>query len=177
MSEPKLVITARTRIKELLDAYPELEPVLIDLAPAFKKLKNPILRNTIARVTTIQQAAQIGEIPLDVIVNKLRGLTGQEPLDIEGKKAEAGSRPAWAYENKATATLDARDLIASGGHPLSVVLQEASDLKQGDVYLLITPFYPAPLVDKLKDSGFLHWSEKIRSDLYHNYFMMANPQG
>ncbi|MCP4310925.1 MAG: DUF1858 domain-containing protein, partial [Bacteroidetes bacterium] len=36
-----LLITPKTRVGELLDAYPELEQVLMGLSPAFKKLKNP----------------------------------------------------------------------------------------------------------------------------------------
>ena len=79
---------------ELLEAYPQLEDVLIDLAPAFKKLKNPLLRKTIARVTSLQQAASVGEVPVEVIVNKLRGIVGQEELhDVEGGGDYRGDRP------------------------------------------------------------------------------------
>lgn len=59
----KLIITPKTKVFELLLAYPELEALLIEMAPVFKKLQNPVLRRTIARVTTLQQAAQVGEIP------------------------------------------------------------------------------------------------------------------
>ena len=62
----KLVITPKTKVAELLSTYPELEDVLVDMAPAFKKLKNPVLRRTIARVTSLQQAASVGEVPVDV---------------------------------------------------------------------------------------------------------------
>ncbi len=78
--EKKLIITPKTKVSELLEAYPELERVLIDIAPTFKKLKNPMLRRTIARVTSLQQAASVGEIPVDVIVNKLRGIVGQDSI-------------------------------------------------------------------------------------------------
>ena len=47
-----LLITPKTKVGELLDAYPELEPVLMGLAPAFNKLKNPVLRKTIGKVAT-----------------------------------------------------------------------------------------------------------------------------
>ena len=79
--ETKLIITPQTKIAELLDAYPDLENVLIDLAPAFKKLQNPVLRKTVARVTSIRQAAAIGKIPVETVVNKLSGLTGQGKLE------------------------------------------------------------------------------------------------
>lgn len=43
MSDP-LPITPATRVGELLDAYPELEEVLVAAAPPFARLANPVLR-------------------------------------------------------------------------------------------------------------------------------------
>jgi len=45
----ELIITPQIKVAELLETYPQLEEVLIDLSPTFKKLKNPVLRRTIAR--------------------------------------------------------------------------------------------------------------------------------
>lgn len=67
-----LLITPKTRVGELLDTYPELEPVLMDLAPAFKKLQNPVIRKTVGKVATLQQAAAIGNVSLSEIINTLR---------------------------------------------------------------------------------------------------------
>ena len=50
-------INLQTKIATLLKVYPELEERLIELVPAFDKLRNPILRRTIAKVTSLQQAA------------------------------------------------------------------------------------------------------------------------
>ena len=57
-----LIITPKTKVLELIETYPELEDILIEIAPAFKKLKNPILRKTVAKIATLQQAAAIGNI-------------------------------------------------------------------------------------------------------------------
>ncbi|WP_297095775.1 DUF1858 domain-containing protein [uncultured Draconibacterium sp.] len=56
----KLIITPKTKIFDLLEAYPQLEDVLIRAAPPFKKLRNPVLRKTITKITTLSQAATIG---------------------------------------------------------------------------------------------------------------------
>ena len=48
----------------LLEHCPELEDELLALSPAFAKLKNPILRRTVAKVATLCQAAGTGEIPV-----------------------------------------------------------------------------------------------------------------
>ncbi|MBK6282766.1 MAG: DUF1858 domain-containing protein [Draconibacterium sp.] len=42
--EQKSIITPKTKVLELIETYPELENVLVEYAPAFKNLKNPILR-------------------------------------------------------------------------------------------------------------------------------------
>ena len=60
MAAEKLIISPKTKVGELLDAYPQMEGVLLDLSPAFAKLKNPILRKTVARIATLQRAAVVG---------------------------------------------------------------------------------------------------------------------
>ena len=77
----KLIITPKTKIYDLLEAYPELEDILISSAPEFKKLKNPILRKTIARITNISQAATIGGLNVEELVNRLREKAGQGNIE------------------------------------------------------------------------------------------------
>jgi hypothetical protein len=165
-----LIITPKTKVADLLNAYPELEDVLVDLAPAFKKLKNPVLRRTIARVTSLQQAASVGNISVDIIVNKLRGIVGQDALtDIESGSNYAGQVPAWFNQDMISQTNDARETIASGGHPLGDVMGDLHTW-EGGIYELITPFLPAPLIDKVKGLGFEAWTKKENESLFRNYF-------
>ena len=77
-------ITFQTKVYELLEDYPHLEDVLSEISPAFAKLKNPILRRTIARVTTIQQAAAVAGIEAGEVVKRLRiaaGLSDASPAE------------------------------------------------------------------------------------------------
>jgi hypothetical protein len=60
MSAQKITISPKTKVGELLDPFPELESVLMEMSPAFEKLKNPILRKSVARVATIQQVDIVG---------------------------------------------------------------------------------------------------------------------
>ena len=80
MSDESLEILPSTKVAQLLDAYPELEQVLIRMAPPFKKLKNPILRKSVARVATLKQAAIAGRLDLSSMVNQLREVIGQAAL-------------------------------------------------------------------------------------------------
>jgi hypothetical protein len=168
----QLIITPKTKVYDLLQAYPELEDTLIELAPVFKKLKNPVLRRTIARVTTLQQAAQVGEIPVHWIVNTLREKVGQDSL--EGLKTSVDSRgekPSWLTDEKIVKRLDARPVIEEGGHPLGEVLTGVDDLQPGEIYELVTPFLPAPLIERVVARGFDNWSEKKSEDHFINYFL------
>lgn len=76
-----LEITPHTNVAELLDTYPQLEDMLIDMAPAFRKLKTPLLRRTIARVATLRQAAMTGDLPVSDVVGRLREEVGQPPYE------------------------------------------------------------------------------------------------
>ena len=55
MHRNKPLITPETKVGELLTHYPELEELLLQFSPAFATLKNPILRRTVAQVTSPQQ--------------------------------------------------------------------------------------------------------------------------
>ena len=66
-----LEITPKTKIAKVIEAYPELKETIIALAPPFKKLQNPALLKTIARVTSLSQAARVGNIDLVKFVNTL----------------------------------------------------------------------------------------------------------
>lgn len=40
-------LTRLSKLSEVLQTYPELEEQLINIAPPFKNLKNPVLRRTV----------------------------------------------------------------------------------------------------------------------------------
>lgn len=168
----QLIITPRTKVYELLEAYPQLEDTLIEIAPVFKKLKNPVLRRTIARVTTLQQAAQVGQVPVHEMVNTLRQKVGLDRLEgLEATASGNASKPSWLIEEKIVKRLDARPVIEQGGHPLGDVLTGVGDLKPGEIYELVTPFLPAPLIERVVAQGFDQWSDKKAEDHFINYFL------
>ena len=155
MSE--LIIAPKTKIAELLEAYPNLEPVLIGAVPAFDKLKNPILRRTVARVTTLQQAASVGGVQVEDLINRLRQEVGQDLLSGAAAGSYVTEQPAWFSEERVVAELDARGMLAAGEHPVHEVIAALQRLGPGEIYKLVAPFMPAPLVDKATSLGMAHW--------------------
>lgn len=168
-----LLITPKTKIAELLDAYPQLEEELIQLAPQFKKLKNPVLRKTIARVTTLAQAALVGGLRVEDLITNLRGIVGQEeaaisrsdetPIQIE--------KPSWFSTSNITETLDVREKLNQGEHPIHDVLAAIKKLKNNQIVKVIVPFIPAPMIEKTLSLGYQHWLQKKGNDEFWVYFI------
>ncbi len=166
-----LLITPKTRVGELLDAYPELEPVLMDLAPAFKKLQNPVLRRTVGKVATLQQAAAIGNVSLSEIINTLRLEVGQALFDETGIQAEINEvEPGWFNEEKVKIRFDATPLINAGQNPMQEVLENLEKTSLEDIFLLITPFLPAPIIELINKKGYAHYCLNIDDEVFHTYF-------
>jgi len=170
MKKENLIISPQTKVGELLDAYPELEKVLFELSPAFAKLRNPILRKTVARIASLQQAAIVGKLKVDELVNRLRKEVGQEFLsDIGESESALTNPPAWFDENRITIRFDAVPIINAGGSPMAEIISQASLLGEGDIFELKAPFIPAPIIDKLKERGFDAWSVQ-KGEIVLNYF-------
>jgi uncharacterized protein (DUF2249 family) len=80
-------------------------------------------------------------------------------------------KPTWLDKSNIKITLDARPILASGEHPIERVLREADSLNPGEIYEIITPFPPIPMIEKLKAKGFEDFTEQDDSALYRTYFL------
>ncbi len=163
-------ITPNTKVYELLEAYPQLEETLIALAPPFEKLRNPFLKKTIARVTSLSQAAKVANLPAAELINRLRAEVGQPPLSVAVDAASSSEPPFWFKSGTIVKTIDARPMLERGEHPIGLVLQEVERLKEGEIVELITGFVPAPLIEKVEAKGFLSWTLHRSSGEFRNYF-------
>ena len=168
----KLIITPKTKIYDLLESYPELEEILIAAAPEFRKLKNPVLRRTIARITNIGQAAVIGGLNVEDLVNRLREKAGQtaiEQIDDTGNKYITEC-PSWFDREKVARTIDIREMLNKGEQPVHEVIASIKSLKTGEILEIIAPFIPAPLIDKSLSLEYKHWLEKKTVTEYRVFF-------
>ncbi len=168
-----LIITPKTKIYDLLEAYPELEDILISSAPEFKKLKNPVLRKTIARITNIGQAATVGGLDVQVLVNRLREKAGQDNID---QLDETGIKyitacPAWFNQEAVVNTIDINEMLNRGEQPVHDVLGAIKQLGENEILEIIAAFIPAPLLDKTLSLGYKHWLNKKSEREFSIYFM------
>ncbi len=158
MNNEMPLITPQTKVGELLEAYPELEDVLIAVVPAFSKLRNPVLRKTVAKITSLSQAARVGGVSVVELIKRLRREVGQPEFAATEDGLATPERPQdapeWFDKEKIVETLDVRPLINAGEQPIGRVMRELAQLTGDQVFELIAPFDPVPLRDKATAKGF-----------------------
>ena len=170
---PRVAITPATKVADLLESWPELEGVLIAQAPAFRRLRNPVLRRTVARVATLEQAAGVGGVAVRELVAALRRAAGIEagaPGDAgRSDAAEPLAPPAWLDPGRVTETLDADALLDAGEVPLTVVNARARTLGPGELLRIDSGFRPVPLVEALAKQGYRCFVRTVAPDRFETF--------
>jgi len=172
VTQQKIDITPSVTVDALLEAYPELEEVLIVIAPPFKKLKNPFLRRTIAKVATIKQIASVGGIPLDDLISKLRKEVGQPEINESFEDQNYfGEQPSWFLPDRVVRSINEAKLKDKDKMALTIILKEAKSIQKGEIIELVTSFLPAPGIDTLKSKGYSVWTIKESEMEIKSYFL------
>jgi len=148
-------IQLNTKLFDLLKIYPELEQKIINIAPPFKNLKNPILRKTVTKIATIEKVAQIGKLNVMSFINMLRKevglpeLAGNGQTTIEWQKGE----PEWLKEEPEL-IIDGTEMLNRGEHPLQKVNQSMRAMENRRFLLLKTNFKPIPMIEEMNKQNY-----------------------
>ncbi len=148
-------ITAKSKLLDVLNDYPQLEEQIIQAAPVFQNLKNPILRRTVGRMATVEKVVQIGGLDLTTFINLLRRQVGQPellPPDLVIPAMDSRPvmvEPEWT-KGEPQFVVDGKELLASGGVPVNRVNELLPQLEAGRYLLLVTDFEPTPMIDAVK---------------------------
>jgi hypothetical protein len=173
-----LPITPETKVGALLDAYPGIDEVLIGWVPAFAKLRNPILRKTVAKVATLDQAARVGGVSVRELVRKLREATGQGGLDVlDAGPGPAEEAPAWLNEERVRVTIDADSMLERGEHPIGKVRESVAAAAPGEIVRLNSSFRPEPLIDAMRRGGLAVYSVEGAPGRHTTYISRQAPAG
>ena len=172
MKSTNIDINPATKVSDLLDTYPELEETLINIAPPFKKLKNPLLRKSVAKVATMKHISAVGGIPLNELIRKLQAATGQSVTDVSYEdETYYSSRPDWFSTDRISVSINEEKLDDPNKMTLVAILEKAKDIKKGDIIELVTTFLPAPGIDTLRSNGYSVWTLKEEDGLIKSYFL------
>lgn len=150
-------ITSRSKLMEVLKAYPQLEERIIAVAPPFKNLRNPILRRTVAQLATLEQVAQIGGMDSAELVRVLRRAAGLDELPAGPVQAfvpppRTADDPEWIAGAPAY-VVDGVALLRDGVAPVQRVNELLAGLPAGAFVLLTTDFKPAPIIEAMEKAG------------------------
>lgn len=148
-------ITLQSKLFDVLEAYPELEVQIINIAPPFQNLKNPVLRRTVGKIATLEKVAQVGGMDAGKLVNTLRRAVGQAELTEEAavnltvEIPRVADDPAW-IAGEPQFTVNGAELLQRGEVPLGRVNELLGKLEAGRYILLVTNFEPTPILDAMQ---------------------------
>jgi uncharacterized protein (DUF2249 family) len=167
-------VTAETTIARALAADPGLLERLVAFNPRFAKLRNPILRRTMAKLATFADAARIAGVPLPALLDVANGV----PVEARAAPLAAPvptAAPDWLakLDRSAAASLDVRPILASGEDPFARIMGMVAKLAPGTLLVLDAPFDPAPLRRVLLQKGFAEHAERLAPDHWRVYFLKA----
>lgn len=146
-----MLLTKETTLYALLQEHPFLVEALADHNPMFGKLKNPMLRQTMGRIATIEQAAAMGnEGVLDLllfIAGTIMAKTGMSVEIVPPEQQQQKVTEALSKEQRLTALKEIIRELHDGGNLAQ--LQEKFTQTVGD----ITPEEIASLEQTLVNEG------------------------
>jgi TusA-related sulfurtransferase len=164
-------ITLETKIADLLENYDGMKEILIAINPKFKKLNNPVLRRTVAKVAGIKQAAIVGGMdPIDLL-NRIREAVGQPPVDAEGNGVAietSEETPDW-IANEPRSVIDADKLLEEEKNPLAETSKALKSLVSGETVRIDSSFRPEPLIEKFSNEGYTVFSHEVENDRHKTY--------
>lgn len=166
-------ISPHSTIHEVLSAHPELLEVLIAQSPAFEKLRNPLLRRTLTRLTTVEQAAGLGNIDPRQLVRLLNEAIGEAPAtEVVASIVPSGApdeAPGWLSAPVAV-ELDVRPILDRGGEPFSQIMAAVAQVPEGQQFVLLARFDPLPLYNVLGKRGFQPYAVCLAPDDWKIHF-------
>ncbi|MEW6266888.1 MAG: DUF438 domain-containing protein [Thermodesulfobacteriota bacterium] len=88
-------VNGETKVLALLEPYPFLIETLVSISPHFNNLKDPVLRETMGKVATLNHASAVSGVPVDELFGKLAAAvlarTGEPLTWAETRPAAPGS--------------------------------------------------------------------------------------
>ena len=132
-----------------------MKDILIKINPKFKKLNNPILRRTLAKLAGVKQAAVVeGMEPMDLL-NQLRVAVGQTPIKADKaiKESHADEQaPEWINQEPKD-SINANELLDREDNPLAKAFNILRKFNDGDILAIESDFKPEPLIEGFKKMG------------------------
>jgi uncharacterized protein (DUF2249 family) len=189
-----MVIQGHDRVAQVLDRDPRLVDEFVRTSPAFERLRNPMLRRTMARIVTVEQAARIAGVEPALLIERLNRVVQGSGTDdapaasgtrVDDNSSSTGktmssqlAEPMPAAIRDVAADrlidLDVRDDLRSGREPFSRIMGARRSLRPGEVLRLRAIFEPVPLYQVMARQGLDHWTERLADDDWRVWFFASD---
>jgi uncharacterized protein (DUF2249 family) len=169
--------TEDTVVADAIQRDPEVLERLIALSAKFARLRNPVVRRTMARLATLADAARIAGLPVCRVVSAANGAADAAPEVVVAAESagpdKAEGRPDWfcLVDEAGAARLDVRPILNAGKDPLLRIMAVARTVRDGGALIIDAPFDPAPLRRVLARKGFVSHAMGVTPDLVRVCFL------
>ncbi|MBI4889056.1 MAG: DUF1858 domain-containing protein [Acidobacteria bacterium] len=161
------MIEKETKLMEMFAEFPQVEEPLLAAIPGLGKMANPVLRETVLKSATVEQAARLAGVGAGELVTALRKMVGQAveaascgggcAHDYGPARVGVGPEPEWAKTFVVKHAIDADLMLSTGVHPIGKVRECAATLGAGEMVEMRVSFRPEPLLENLRQAGFEVW--------------------
>ena len=169
------IVTAKTKISELIKFNSKSVDAIASLAKPLEKLKNPILRKIMASRVTIGEAAKMGGTTVEEFKRVLLPLGFAFEQESSSKEETVSEpKPTWLQQANKTDIdfYDVRPIIDNGADPLKEILGRFKTTEPGKILCIINNFVPTPLIHLLKqEKAEATFVENISEKEFNTYFL------
>ena len=134
------------------------------------------MRKVLASRVTVEDAAKVGGVSLNVFFDKLTEVGFEIDNDEGHQNIEASGKqnPNNAQEYLNVVTLDVRPIIESGKDPFKEIMELVKQLGDDETLQIINSFEPIPLINNLKKKGFSYSTTRPKKGEVHTFFKKEN---
>lgn len=173
-----MLITAKTKISQLIKYDKKAIDVITSINPHFKKLKNPVLRKVLAPRVNITDAARIGGISAVEFLQVLKDNGFEIEMDKHDVDKESESNETKdktnIMERSNIVELDVRPILKGGVDPFETIMDRLKELSNDQTLLVINSFEPVPLLNILKGKGYEYEVERPDQGVVHAYLKKSD---
>ena len=176
-----MVILGKTKIKDALDAHPELKELLLTLSPRFEKLNNKLIFNTVGRWATFNDVARMGNLSVCVVLHKLNEAIGSvaelervfpECINAVPSPPEM-EKPDWVDTVRQLVVMDVRN---REDFFFTDIMRQLGSLKSDSALKIINSFYPAPLIGMLEEEDYEYYVETVSPEEVNLFVLYKNKE-
>ena len=172
------------RVSDVLARDEALVNVFVRHSSHFEKLRNRALRRVMAPLVTVEQAARVAGVGVEVLLRDLNAAAhATDSTDATSDAAGPGrdgtsTVPAAAHRpaGQPEVELDLRDDMRAGREPFSAIMAAVRELEADQVLRLRTIFEPVPLFAVMSKRGFLYESRRHAADDWSVWFWRGAPE-